>query len=230
MSKVKRILCPFRAGKGEENKQQAINKLFIPPYRPRLQRGYNANRINLMITPILKNSEKTVTLGKDIIHMENYQTIRPSIFLSLTLLCWACVHDTKKTDSESTHLATTPVEEETSIEDNPIWEYDYEADSLVRTDSTSSNLTAKEAIQVVNGLYKDKIKLEYVKQNEDTLFVKIDSATVLTQQMGSAGARAYIALATYTLTEPQNVHVVIFDFKEGDHAYPGAYSRASFEK
>src|SRR5690606_32889133 len=154
--------------------------------------------------------------------MKKYQTIRLSIFLLLTmLLCWACVHDTKKTPSESTSPTSPPVEEESTFEYNPIWEYDYEADSLVRVDSASSNLTVEEAIQTINTMYKDKVQLDFVKQNGDTLFVRIDTATVLTQQMGSAGARAYMSVALFTLTEPKEVQMVHFDFEEGDHATPG---------
>lgn len=163
--------------------------------------------------------------------MKKYQTIRLSIFLLLTmLLCWACVHDTKKTPSESTSPTSPPVEEESTFEYNPIWEYDYEADTPIRVDSASVDLTAEDAIQLVNKMYKDKVWMDFVGQNGDTLFVKIDTATVLTQQMGSAGAREYLALATFTLTEPEGIHLVSFDFKEGDHAYPGVYGRNYFRK
>jgi hypothetical protein len=43
--------------------------------------------------------------------------------------------------------------------------------------------------------------------------------------MGTTGATAYIEAVTYTLTSLKNIHYVEFDFKEGDHAIPGRYSR-----
>jgi hypothetical protein len=39
-----------------------------------------------------------------------------------------------------------------------------------------------------------------------------------------------MAIATYTLTEMAGIKYVHYDFEEGDHAEPGTYSRANFNK
>jgi hypothetical protein len=46
--------------------------------------------------------------------------------------------------------------------------------------------------------------------------------------MGTTGARAFLSVATYTLTELKGIHYVDFDFIEGDHAVPGTYNRGEF--
>lgn len=90
------------------------------------------------------------------------------------------------------------------------------------------NWTPQDAIDAVNIKYP-QIKLERVKQSNDTIFVRIDDATYLTQQTGSAGARAYLAEATFALTELDSIQAVYFNFKEGDHASPKTYTRADFD-
>ena len=66
-----------------------------------------------------------------------------------------------------------------------------------------------------------KIKLEYLRSSGDTVYLKIQDATILTQQMGSAGASMYLAGVIYNLTEIPGINYVNLDFKEGDHAQPG---------
>lgn len=74
-----------------------------------------------------------------------------------------------------------------------------------------------------------KIKLEYLRSSGDTVYLKIQDATILTQQMGSAGATMYLAGVIYNLTELPGINYVNLDFKEGDHAQPGTYNRANFK-
>jgi hypothetical protein len=50
----------------------------------------------------------------------------------------------------------------------------------------------------------------------------------LTQRIGSTGAEEFLAAATFTLTEYDNIQFVHFIFEEGDHAAPGLYSREHF--
>lgn len=89
------------------------------------------------------------------------------------------------------------------------------------------SLTADNVIQWINSRY-DHITLQFVKIAHDTLFVKIRNSNFLTQQMGSTGADIFITEATYNLSELNNIVYVYFDFKEGDHASPGTYSRGDF--
>ena len=48
--------------------------------------------------------------------------------------------------------------------------------------------------------------------------------------MGKTGADAFLAKATYTLTEHKRIAFVYFIFEEGDHAAPGKYSRENFKE
>ena len=92
---------------------------------------------------------------------------------------------------------------------------------------SNDSLTAAHLINWINTKY-DHIKLEFIKISNDTLFVKIRQSNFLTQQMGSTGADIYLTEATYNLSELNNIGYVHFDFKEGDHASPGTYSRTDF--
>jgi hypothetical protein len=73
-----------------------------------------------------------------------------------------------------------------------------------------------------------QVELEVDSTSGDTLFVHIADPSYLTQQMGSSGASMYLLEATYAFTELPDINVVHFDFEEGDHALPGAYSRERF--
>jgi hypothetical protein len=64
-----------------------------------------------------------------------------------------------------------------------------------------------------------------VKVGGDTAYVRVTDDGQLTQQMGTTGATAYLQAVTYTLTSLPTIQYVDFDFKEGDHAIPGKYSR-----
>jgi hypothetical protein len=55
--------------------------------------------------------------------------------------------------------------------------------------------------------------------------VRIEDEEQLTQNMGSAGATSYLLAVTFTLCSLPDIGAVDFDFKGGDHAVPGRYSR-----
>lgn len=73
------------------------------------------------------------------------------------------------------------------------------------------------------------IKLEFTKTSGDTLFLRIQDATFLTQQMGSSGPEVYFAEAVYNCTEIPGIRNVHFDFVAGDHAEPGTFKREDFK-
>lgn len=100
---------------------------------------------------------------------------------------------------------------------------------LKKSEATAiDTLSPASIIDFING--KDtNIHLELSKVSNDTIYVKIPSATHLTQQMGSTGAELYMAGVIYNLTEINGVHYVNFDFVVGDHAGPGVYNRDSFK-
>lgn len=90
-----------------------------------------------------------------------------------------------------------------------------------------ANLQPADIVDALNIKYPE-IKLEWVKLDGNKAFVNIADATFLTQRFGSQGAKAYLAEATYSLTELKGIASVEFIFMEGDHARPGVYRRADF--
>lgn len=90
------------------------------------------------------------------------------------------------------------------------------------------NLNEQDIIDALNLKYP-QIKIELVSRQGNTAIIKIADASYLTQEMGTAGARAYLAEATYSLTEIEGIGAIDFQFKAGDHAMPGVLTRRSFE-
>jgi len=91
-----------------------------------------------------------------------------------------------------------------------------------------TNLQPADIVDALNIKYPET-KLTWVKLEGSKAYVSIADATYLTQRTGSEGARAYLAEATYSLTELKGITEVEFSFKEGDHARPGIYKRSNFE-
>ncbi len=167
--------------------------------------------------------------------MKKFSKILKFIFLVFFTCAIACKDSKKKAPADvpvETYDAKPALKSEDSIEYRkaliPVWEYNPDPGvempvKLREVDAES--VTAQLLIDIMNFQYEGKVYLKYVKLSGDTLFVKIDNSTFLTQQMGTMGADAYLSVATFTLTELDYVNTVHFDFKEGDHAIPGLYSR-----
>lgn len=73
-------------------------------------------------------------------------------------------------------------------------------------------------------------KLKFLDLQEGVVTVAVINGEYLTQRMGTTGAHAFMAKATFTLTEHEDVDAVNFVFREGDHAIPGIYRRDMFRK
>jgi len=98
---------------------------------------------------------------------------------------------------------------------------------------SEDSLQPKEVVALINknnleSDYYNKVKLEFLKTSNDTVYLKIPDATYLTQQMGSSGPMMFLSSVVYTLTGLQGFNYINFEFEEGDHAGPGTYSRESF--
>ena len=91
-----------------------------------------------------------------------------------------------------------------------------------------SNLNEQDIIDALNLKYP-QIKLKKVSREGNKAIVNIQDSNYLTQEIGSAGARSYLAEATYSLTEVEGIEAVDFRFEAGDHAMPGILTRKSFE-
>ncbi len=90
------------------------------------------------------------------------------------------------------------------------------------------NSSPQTIIDPVNQMYPE-IKLDYIKTSNDTVYLKIDDARYLTQQMGSAGPPVYLASLIYNLTGLPYINFVHLAFEGGDHAQPGTFTRESFK-
>ena len=90
------------------------------------------------------------------------------------------------------------------------------------------SLTATNLINDLNAAWEN-VKLVLIKTSNDTLYVSIPDSEFLGQQMGSAGAQAYMASTTYNLTELKGIKYVNYSMQAGDHVSPGIFSRKSFE-
>jgi hypothetical protein len=159
------------------------------------------------------------------------KTNRSILFFTLliTFGIFVSCKDSNKEDQKELILDSdiSDVFSEAAIDEtNPgVWIYDYNLDIPVKNrELLKENITYEELIDFLN-THNENVFLEYSKHSGDTLFVEIKESTFLTQQMGSAGADAYLSVTTYTLTEANDVSIVQFNFKEGDHAIPGTYSR-----
>lgn len=95
-------------------------------------------------------------------------------------------------------------------------------------ESTTYSYTAEQIAVALNKKYPE-ITLQVGERKQDTLELRVDDATYLSQGMGSAGANGYLAEATYSFTSLDSVNVVNFLFEPGDHAMPGPYTTKSFD-
>ncbi|HCN83739.1 MAG TPA: hypothetical protein DIT07_08965 [Sphingobacteriaceae bacterium] len=96
------------------------------------------------------------------------------------------------------------------------------------TGNDVSKFSVAEMIEAVNLRYP-KIQMQLLSTDAGIVHVKIIDASYLTENMGTAGAKIYLAEATYALTEISGIKSVDFSFTEGDHASPGIYTRADFK-
>ena len=133
--------------------------------------------------------------------------------------------------SDSTNKITRVDSANQIIDAHYFWEADQDApNGLVMKKSrpiSPDSLTTVNLLQALNNLHPN-VELSFAKTSGDTVFVKINKSTYLTQRMGSSGAEAYLAEVTYNLTELTGINFVDINFKMGDHAEPGTYSRTDF--
>jgi hypothetical protein len=91
------------------------------------------------------------------------------------------------------------------------------------------SLQAEHMIRYMNQIYPE-MGLQEAGIRNDTLFLQLLNGSYLTQQLGSHGARIYLAELIYNCTEVPGIHFVTIQFEAGDHAAPGTYSRAHFRR
>jgi len=161
-------------------------------------------------------------------------------FLIIPLFLWISCTNDRKADTSDTQAETENTiepKETVSAESEKLlvlpWTavYDPETQQLELKHNDASdagNLTIQDMIDAINLKYPET-KLYKTSQQGDTLSVTINDAAFLTQQSGTTGAEAYLAEATFALTELPGIKAVNFHFQEGDHAVPKTYTRESFK-
>lgn len=157
--------------------------------------------------------------------------IIPAIFILGIFSC-----NNNKTDKEATVDSTTVIVKDSSAvstDTHYFWEVD-ETDpkgmAMKKSRPASSDsLNSESIITMINTTYPD-LKLSVKNTSGDTIFLDLDNSKYLTQKMGSTGAESYLGELVYNLTEIKGIDFVSIDFKKGDHAQPGTYSRTDFAR
>ena len=156
---------------------------------------------------------------------------KPILFLLSILLFVACNNNASNENLADDSLAN---EAELLPEERLPWitVYDSVKNNFVleqRRQVKAETLTPEGVIHDINAMW-EKVKLEFRNISNDTLYVAIPHSDYLTHQMGSAGSLEYFATTTFNLTELKGIRFVNYDFKQGDHAQPGTYSRDNFKE
>ena len=162
--------------------------------------------------------------------------MRITFSLLLLTLLLACNNNAdNKSDGDSTRLREIPVDsseadvDELTPDDFYVWKVDSEEKTIRQNPKLAEPvLSVDTLIAGLNEMYP-KVKLEKVKQSNDTLYTQIKEADVLTERMGSAGSEQYIAQAVLNLTSAKGVKFVRIDFEMGSHAMPDVWSKESFK-
>lgn len=159
---------------------------------------------------------------------------RYACIIIIVALITSC--STKKTDNDlvkpdSTLIIIKADSIKTYADRNYFWEADQDNPKGLSMKKirpvTDDSLTPTSMLFVLNSAHPE-ILLEYLKTSNDTIFLMINKSNYLTKQIGTSGAEAYLAEVTYNFTELKGVNNVDINFKEGDHAAPGTYSRTDF--
>jgi hypothetical protein len=156
--------------------------------------------------------------------------MRSWLFLFGILLIFSC--NNSEQANKDIPEDTVLVDEDEYPGDKVIWISDYDTlknEFYLKKQGTINidTLTAGGVIKNINAVWEN-VQLVFSKISNDTLYVSIPASDFLTQQMGSAGAEAYIASTTYNLTELKGIKFINYDFEAGDHLSPGVFSRKDF--
>lgn len=96
---------------------------------------------------------------------------------------------------------------------------------------TDTSVEITDPKRVVNGINKiyPQFKLALSSVSNDTVFTSVDNADQLTENIGSFGANEYLATVVINLTTLKNINFVSIDFRPGNHAMPGVYSKNNYQ-
>ena len=158
--------------------------------------------------------------------------LNTGLFIVLIAFIYSCTSDKKSPVAEihDSIAADKPAARPTldSLPWNTVYNEKTQALVLQHHISDMTGIGQEEIIKALNKKYPD-IQMEFVGARGDTVITRIKDALQLTQNIGTAGAEAYMAEATYSLTEIPSIKAVTFEFEVGDHAMPGTYNREDFK-
>lgn len=162
--------------------------------------------------------------------------LRVKFFLlawSVLILLNGCMSDSSETNSEVADTLSTESNEGVGNANILPYEVNYNEEtgrfSIVENpEAETTPLDGKMLTNALKNKYPE-IVLRLGDKRNDTLDVYIDDASYLTQDIGTAGANAYMAEATFAFTSLDSIKTVNFIFETGDHASPGAYQRSDFD-
>lgn len=136
----------------------------------------------------------------------------------------------KEVTQQDSNASAPPLEK--ALE--PLWTYQFDS---IQQDFTPTPLKrirqdtlSPQWIERILNKNWEKVQVKFIKISQDTLYLEIPDSQVLTQQMGTAGAREFMVASTYSFTEVKGVKYVSYDFEVGDHMTPGVYSRDSWNQ
>lgn len=155
------------------------------------------------------------------------------LYFLVVIALFACNNQAKNQSEDETVVENTETIKPAQIADIP-WaavldsgsqKINMKLTSGIKTD----DLSVENVTESINRKYPEIIIAPTPSQSNDTLYVKIADANYLTQAAGTMGAQIYLSESTYSFTQIPGINFVNFDFKVGDHALPGTYTRKSFE-
>ncbi|RZF61962.1 hypothetical protein EWE74_03865 [Sphingobacterium corticibacterium] len=163
-----------------------------------------------------------------------------TIFMGLLILGVGCNPSRQQGEEQYDESDTMKMDTVQQVE-NPFiyvpteafWEYQYDTVTLdfkpVKVREVPADSLTAEGIETMINHTWPNVQVRYIETFGDTVYLEIPESTVLTQQMGTAGAEQFMVSTTYSFTELPDVRYVAFGFEEGDHAVPGVYSRNSWD-
>lgn len=159
--------------------------------------------------------------------------MRRGYFLLLCMLFLiACTRDEKQRSSDTADSLVSDTLQQVGRLDSLPWNTSYnETTQRLQLDHKAASMAGvghEEIINLLNKKYPG-ITMKFVSMQGDTIVTRIDDAMQLTQSIGTSGAEAYLAEATFSLTEIPAIKAVKIEFEVGDHAMPGTFTRASFK-
>ncbi len=160
--------------------------------------------------------------------------MRNKLLVAGVLFLFSCNNNDATADNDNgADTVLTEQDADLAPPDRLIWVSDFDTTKgeFFLKQQRKINTAALSVTTLINDLNAawENVKLVFVKQSNDTLYVSVPDSEFLGQQMGSAGAQAYMASTTYNLTELKGIKYVNYDMQPGDHASPGTFSRESFE-